>query len=48
MRVTLKNRLYLLSKIGGSYTNLRNKTILKSEQDEVWTDELKAVITFYA
>lgn len=29
-------------------TNLRNKTILKSEQDKVWTDELKAVIAHYA
>jgi hypothetical protein len=28
--------------------SLRNTTILKSEQDRVWTDELKAVIAFYA
>ena len=29
-------------------STLRNKTILKSEQDRVWTDELKAVIAYYA
>jgi hypothetical protein len=29
-------------------TSLRNKTILKSEQDKVWPDELKAVIAHYA
>ena len=29
-------------------STLRNKTILKSEQDQVWTDELKAVIAYYA
>jgi hypothetical protein len=28
-------------------TNLRHMTILKSEQDSVWTTELKAVIAFY-
>jgi hypothetical protein len=27
---------------------LRNITIDKSEQDKVWTDELNAVITYYA
>ncbi len=29
-------------------TNLRGKTILKSEQDQVWTGELKALIAHYA
>jgi hypothetical protein len=28
-------------------THLRNETILKSEQDKVWTDELKAIIAYY-
>ena len=28
-------------------TNLRGKTILKSEQDKVWTDELKALLNHY-
>jgi hypothetical protein len=29
-------------------SNLRNKTILKKEQDKVWTDEVKALFAFYA
>jgi hypothetical protein len=28
-------------------TNLRKQTILKSDQDKVWTDELNAVIAYY-
>jgi len=28
-------------------TDLRGKTILKSEQDKVWNDELRAVIDHY-
>jgi hypothetical protein len=28
-------------------TNLRGRTILKSEQDNVWTDELKALLDHY-
>jgi hypothetical protein len=28
--------------------NLRDKSILKSDQDRVWTEELKAVIDHYA
>jgi hypothetical protein len=29
-------------------TNLRKQTILKSDQDKVWTDEVKAVTAYYA
>ena len=29
-------------------TNLRNQSILKPEQDAVWTTELNAVISYYA
>lgn len=29
-------------------TSPRNKTILKSEQDKIWTDELNPVIARYA
>jgi len=38
------------SQVKGSFrpmTDLRGKTILKSEQDKVWNDELRAVIDHY-